>query len=141
MFQSSRSRVRASLSIPARHARLQPHTAIARMHSRPLSLSWISSCRVHVDIRRSYDSVQFLAHTDCEFKACNKNKGTAFMNYEIVSTKLKGMYACTSSDGKSSLIRTGWQGANACVCDNSQNDLNCQGVGPVQPVKPPLGTC
>jgi hypothetical protein len=91
-------------------------------------------------LRRSYDSIQFLAHSDCEFKACNKNKGTSVMNFEIVSTKLKGMYSCTSSDGQSPLLRTGWQGANPCNCDNSQNNLNCKGL-PIEPVKPPLGTC
>jgi len=87
-----------------------------------------------------YDSVQFLAHSDCEFKACRTHKGTATMNFEIVATKLKGMYSCTSSSGTSDLIRSGWQGANTCTCDNSQNNLNCKSV-PVQPVRPPLGTC
>lgn len=87
-----------------------------------------------------YDSVQFLAHSDCEFKQCRTNKGTATLNYEIVATKLKGMYSCTSQSGTSSLVRSGWQGANSCTCDNSQNDVNCKGV-PVQPVRPPLGTC
>ena len=82
----------------------------------------------------SYDSVQFLSHTDCEFKRCNSQQGTKYMNYEIVSTKLKGMYSCTSSNGDSDLIRTGWQGASTCVCNNAQNDLNCQGI-PIQPVK------
>ena len=90
--------------------------------------------------RRSYDSVQFLAHSDCEFKQCRTHKGTATLNYEIVSTKLKGMYSCTSSSGTSPLVRSGWQGANTCTCDNAQNNVNCKGV-PVQSVKPPLGTC
>lgn len=62
------------------------------------------------------------------------------MNYEIVSTRLKGMYSCMSEDGKSDLVRTGWQGARPCVCNNAQNNLNCQGV-PVKPVEKPLGTC
>jgi len=87
-----------------------------------------------------YDSIQFLAHSDCEFKACNAHKDTRYMNYEIVSTRLKGMYSCMSEDGKSDLVRTGWQGARPCVCNNAQNNLNCQGV-PVKPVEKPLGTC
>ena len=89
---------------------------------------------------KGYDSIQFLAHSDCEFKQCAAKPGDRYPNYEIVSTKLKGMYSCTSADGKSNLIRSGWQGANPCTCNNAQNNLNCQGV-PVQAVKPPLGTC
>merc|ERR1712060_215794 len=81
-----------------------------------------------------FDSVQFLAHTDCEFKACNKQGGKlTYPNMEIVSTKLVGLHACASKDGQSDLLRTGWGADNSCVCDNSQNELNCQGV-PIKPV-------
>ena len=86
-----------------------------------------------------YDTVQFLQHSDCEFKQCNKH--TPYLNYEFVSTQLVGKYSCGSSDGNSPLLRTGWQGANACKCDNKkQNSLNCDGI-PVQAVKKPLGDC
>ena len=95
---------------------------------------------------RRYDSVQYLAHTDCEFKACNKHAGTHSLNYEIQSTRLKGMYSCTSKDGKSKLIKAGWKGAQDCACDNGPNILNCNAAAshvkpPIQPVKPPLGNC
>ena len=91
---------------------------------------------------RRFDSVQFLKHSDCEFKQCNKkNPGLdmSSLNYEIVSTKLVGKYSCASQGGNSDLIRTGWQGANKCVCDNSKNAINCAGV-PIQEVKK-LGKC
>jgi hypothetical protein len=88
---------------------------------------------------QGYDSIQFLAHTDCEFKQCNGQAGTRYMNYEIVSTKLEGVYSCGSSDGQSALVRKGWMGSQPCKCNNKQNNLNCEGV-PVQPVKP-MGGC
>ena len=85
-------------------------------------------------LNAGFDSVQFLAHTDCEFKACNKQGGKlTHPNLEIVSTKLVGHYACTSKNGDSDLIRAGWGADKKCVCDNNRNELNCQGV-PVQPV-------
>jgi hypothetical protein len=72
---------------------------------------------------KGYDSIQFLKH---HVSACSKMGPT--MNYELVSTKLKGMYACTSSDGKSDLVRKGWKGADACVCDEKKGYINCEGV-------------
>tara|TARA_B110000046_G_scaffold163648_1_gene178730 strand:- start:54 stop:473 length:420 start_codon:yes stop_codon:yes gene_type:complete len=75
--------------------------------------------------KKGYDSIQFLQH-DYVIKDCDViGKVT---NYELVSTKLKGLYACTSSDGKSSLIRKGWMGAEACECDVTQGYINCDGV-------------
>ena len=70
-----------------------------------------------------FDSVQFLQHTDCEFKACNKKGGKlTYPNIEILSTRLVGHYACTSKTGTSDLIRTGWAADKPCVCDNGQNE-------------------
>lgn len=74
-----------------------------------------------------YDTIQFLAHSDGEFQ-CRGNKGTPTLNYELVSTKLKGMYACASSDGKSNLLRSGWMGSKPCVCNEKVGKLNCAGV-------------
>ena len=73
--------------------------------------------------KKGYDSIQFLKHHVSECKHCGDT-----MNYELVSTKLVGLYACTSSDGKSNLIRKGWKGANACVCDEQKGFINCAGV-------------
>lgn len=74
-----------------------------------------------------WDSIQFLAHSDGEF-GCRANPGQASMNYELVSTKLKGMYPCASADGKSPLLKAGWH-SKPCVCSNSAAKfLNCQGV-------------
>lgn len=75
-----------------------------------------------------YDSLQFLHHSDVEFRRCRDRPGQGSMNYEFVSTKLIGKYACASSDGKSNLIRAGWMGNKACICDNSQAYINCQGT-------------
>ena len=74
--------------------------------------------------KKGYDSIQFIAHNT--WSKCPNCGHT--MNYELVSTKLKGMYACTSSDGKTNLIRKGWMGADPCVCDESKGYINCEGV-------------
>lgn len=74
-----------------------------------------------------YDSIQFLQHTcsmmygDC----LNRSSGFLYFNIEIVSTKLTGSYACTSSTGRSPLIRAGWRAALPCTCDNTKDYLNC----------------
>ena len=72
---------------------------------------------------QGYDSIQFLAHSVSECPKCGHT-----MNYELVSTKLKGEYACTSSSGHSDLIRRGWAGGDACVCDEKRGYINCAGV-------------
>jgi len=76
---------------------------------------------------QGYDSIQFLFHSDAEFKRCRERPGQASMNYELVSTKLEGMYSCASQDGKSDLLRVGFH-SKTCICDNSQEHLNCAGV-------------
>ena len=43
----------------------------------------------------------------------------ANMNYELVSTKLQGMYPCGSADGRSPLIKSGWMGDRPCTCNNT----------------------
>ena len=83
-----------------------------------------------------YDSIQFLAHSDCEFKTCRK-AGMSSLNYEIVATsktKLAGKYSCTTPTGTypSGQIKKGWH-SDTCTCNNNQNNLNCQGV-PIKPV-------
>ena len=86
-----------------------------------------------------YDSVQFLAHTDCEYKQCRTKGGKlTYPNFEIVSTRLVGENACASVTGTDDTIRAGYEGDKPCVCDNKQNNLNCQGV-PIKAVT--LGTC
>ena len=51
------------------------------------------------------------------------------MNYEIVSTRLVGAYACTSVDGKSPLLRSGWMASNNCTCSNKASAfINCAEV-------------
>ena len=86
--------------------------------------------------KAGFDSIQFTAHTDCEFNHCNKQKGTVYMNYEIVSTKLVGIYSCASKSGTSPLIKSGWEGSKPCTCSNAPNELNCNGI-PVKPVAHP----
>ena len=73
--------------------------------------------------KKGYDSIQYLQHEVATCKDVPK-----VINYELVSTKLKGMYACTSSNGRSSLIRKGWMGADACECDEAKGYINCDGV-------------
>ena len=75
--------------------------------------------------KKGYDSIQFLRH-NWHTPFC-KGLGHT-LNYELVSTKLVGEYACTSSDGKSALIRKGWHGGEACVCDERKGYINCAGV-------------
>ena len=77
--------------------------------------------------KKGYDSIQFLQHSTGS-KACEHHDIGQNTNYELVATKLKGLYACTSSNGQSSLIRKGWMGAEACVCDEVKGYINCDGV-------------
>jgi len=79
-----------------------------------------------------YDSVQFTAHVDHTNYPCDTyNTGISDLNYmglEIVGARLVGTYACASSSGAPSSIRSGWEGVNPCTCDNGQTFLNCREV-------------
>jgi hypothetical protein len=79
-----------------------------------------------------YDSVQFTAHVDHVNYPCDTyNTGVPnleYMGLEIVGVKLVGTYPCTASDGAPSSIRTFWQAARTCTCDNNLEFLNCQGL-------------
>ena len=77
---------------------------------------------------KGYDSIQFLQHNIWKNVKGRCMGISPITNYELVSTKLKGMYACASSDGKSSLIRKGWMGSEACECDEAKGYINCNGV-------------
>ena len=70
-----------------------------------------------------YNSIVFRAH-----KCGNCNSISKTMNYEIVMTELVGKYTCCSKSGQDDRIRSGWNGANACNCDNSKSHINCAGV-------------
>lgn len=78
----------------------------------------------------NYDSIQFLAHEDpVEYKQCDTHLaagGWKYLNIEILATKLVGTYACTTSSGAPNAIKAGWHASKACVCDNSQQHLNCK---------------
>ena len=51
------------------------------------------------------------------------------MNYEIVSTRLVGATACTSPDGRSARLRSGWMASKNCTCDNKASAyINCAEV-------------
>ena len=80
--------------------------------------------------KQGYDSIQFLAHSDGgDYGDCRKNKGTPYLNIEIVATKLVGENTCASNNGKSPLLKTGWKGSKGtCQCDNGKDNLNCAGV-------------
>ena len=79
---------------------------------------------------KGYDSIQILLVTEEPAWAspCAGAVGYGNLNYEIISTRLAGSHACGSANGTSSLVRAGWKGARACVCDNSKSHMNCAGV-------------
>mmetsp|Transcript_36798 Transcript_36798/g.83277 ORF Transcript_36798/g.83277 Transcript_36798/m.83277 type:complete len:166 (-) Transcript_36798:261-758(-) len=74
--------------------------------------------------KKGYDSIQFLYSGP----SCGTMSPGTSMNYEIVSTKLEGLYTCASKDGRSPLIRSGWKGAGNCTCDNKLKHINCKDV-------------
>jgi len=84
---------------------------------------------------QGYNSVQFLAHVDHSNYQCDtQNSGRAglvYMGVEIVAVENVGTYACTTEQGAPSTIKAGWQASRACVCDNRQQYLNCQGISNV----------
>jgi hypothetical protein len=81
---------------------------------------------------QGFDSVQFLSHVDhVNYQCDTKNTGRSgleYMGLEIVGVKLVGSYSCTSKAGAPSSVRAGWKASRACVCDSSQQYLNCKGV-------------
>lgn len=78
--------------------------------------------------RSGYDSIQFEDRVDDVSYPCAPGSNLRLMNIEIVGTRLTGTYPCTSSGGAPSVIRAGFAASRACVCDNRQSFLNCQGV-------------
>ena len=53
----------------------------------------------------------------------------AVINYELVSTRLVGATACASADGRSPMIRSGWNASKNCTCDNKASAfINCEEV-------------
>jgi hypothetical protein len=79
-----------------------------------------------------YDSIQFLAHVDHVNYQCDSHNtghaGLAYMGVEIVAVKFVGTFACGSSSGAPSNVRSGWEASRQCHCDNSKQILNCKGV-------------
>ena len=80
-----------------------------------------------------YDSIKFVRHTcNMMYGQCRDASKPAlnYWNIEVVSTRLVGFHPCGSSDGVSPLIRSGWQGSDACSCNNSRAFINCAEVPP-----------
>ena len=89
-------------------------------------ISCMSAIKAHVGPRCRYDTVQFTAHSDCEYNGCRTKPGLKVPNMEIVQTSLDGTYACADKAGSSPLIKAGWH-AIPCTCSNAINMLNCHG--------------
>jgi len=85
---------------------------------------------------QGWDSLQFLGHYDDWWQytghddgSCSNPGGIAPFNIEIVSTRAKGTYACMTADGGHTGLKKGWDASGPdCICDNSKEDLNCEGV-------------
>ena len=66
------------------------------------------------------DSVQFTKNAPQDCIGHNDTvEVVANMNYELVSTRLEGLYPCASATGRSPLLRSGWHAHNNCTCNNS----------------------
>ena len=78
-----------------------------------------NECMCAVAADAGFDSIQMLASApqSCSYSSSAAVK--ANMNYELVSTKLQGMYPCGSADGRSPLIKSGWMGDRPCTCNNT----------------------
>mgnify|MGYP006145097855 FL=1 len=74
---------------------------------------------------KGYDSIQFLRHVDHVNYPCAKGIGAAWMNMEIVATKLVGSYPCGQAQGTATELRAGWNGNKPCKCDPNNPNTNC----------------
>ena len=96
-----------------------------------LNVTTLQECMCHLAAAQGYDTIQM---TKAAPQMCPYGKNwttSANMNYELVSTRLQGKFACASEDGLSPLIRTGWKGNRACTCNNTNShtkNLNCAEV-------------
>ena len=84
-----------------------------------------------------YDTVQFVAHVDHTDYPCDSHNtgvaGMAYMNVEVVATRMVGTYACGDKAGRSEQLRAGWGASRACECDNSRPNVNCGGLAQLLP--------
>ena len=87
---------------------------------------------------QGYDSIQFLAHSDCEYNTCRRKPGVKVPNMEIVITALDGVYPCADKKGTSPKIKMGWH-STTCACSNAMNMVNCALSPKPPPIKPHTG--
>ena len=90
-----------------------------------------NECMCYLAAAQGYDTIQFMKSAPQICPYSKTPSVQANMNYELVSTHLQGEYACTSPDGLSPLIRTGWLGSRQCTCNATSSptqNLNCAEV-------------
>ena len=96
------------------------------------NITTTNECMSTVAAEMGYDSIQFLDTwpLSCPSKKI-PNATKANMNYEFVAVKMQGEFACTSANGTSPVIRTGWRGDRQCTCINNGthgSNLNCEEI-------------
>ena len=83
---------------------------------------------------KGFDSIQFTAHHDHTNYPCDTDAGVPYMNIEIVGVQLSGASACCApglpSPFQTHSFMSGHppKAARPCVCDTSQEHLNCKYV-------------